>query len=652
MPKMIENLPHKGFFLRFGRYFLLVIPLLVGVLVWQPWRDASTVQAQELHTETSPLHDVIEQAAQAQHALVNQEAASLTSVPRIPVVTAPAPLPNAQGEAVLPAYYQRYYDAVAQNDSAALKELLINLSVQDSYLEYLIVYRLAHTTSLPIAERIAYYGKIFALQIEEPLDRAGKRALSYDYAYALEQAENNELAILYYREALPLQGAQDALKRLAANRFRLANYFLQAKLYRQALEALDGEMVPSITAPSQRRLGNHEAALEAYEAWLAEEPTNISANFGKAWSLYYLRRDEEAEELFARYPNDSEALYARALLARRAGDEESALALLQRSGRGYDAWRAAESLDHEGHKRDALNAYLTIAAGSNTYADDAAYRAATLAQEVGDAEVEARATSLLPSLSYFRVLLGEPIDLALTEELEPTTPAVLTLAAALEQYGDNDAAIGELRFALRAAFDARDEASVLALGTALQQLGDFRQSQRYAERLVNAGSSERAIWRLAYPLAYPRDVRTQAARVGIPPQLIWAIMFQESRFYPRAVSHANAKGLMQFMPSTWDWMAELLDEDPADPFTPAASIRYGATYLAWLVTYFEAYQGSFDLVVPSYNGGQGYIKRLFESARVGADFKEYYHRIDKTETREYLEQVMRAYHIYEALYDL
>ena len=56
-----------------------------------------------------------------------------------------------------------------------------------------------------------------------------------------------------------------------------------------------------------------------------------------------------------------------------------------------------------------------------------------------------------------------------------------------------------------------------------------------------------------------------------------------------------------------------------------------------------------ELVVSSYNRGQGYIKRLFESPVVGQDKDELYREIDAF-AREYLQRVVVNYEIYKALY--
>ena len=105
---------------------------------------------------------------------------------------------------------------------------------------------------------------------------------------------------------------------------------------------------------------------------------------------------------------------------------------------------------------------------------------------------------------------------------------------------------------------------------------------------------------------------------------------------------------MQVIPSTWNWLAELRSEKPGDPFNPALNIKYGSTYLAWLMKLFE---NDLELTVASYNRGQGYIQRLFEGSVVGRDKDELYREIDTLETREYMQKVMLSVAIYRELYN-
>jgi soluble lytic murein transglycosylase len=199
-------------------------------------------------------------------------------------------------------------------------------------------------------------------------------------------------------------------------------------------------------------------------------------------------------------------------------------------------------------------------------------------------------------------------------------------------------------FALRAADDA---SQAVAIAETLQSLyGEFRQSQRAAVALLAEGVRDERVWRLAYPRAYPASVERFAESYRVEPELVWSIMRQESAFSPVALSHANAQGLMQVIPSTWNWIAELLREPPADPWDVDANVRYGVHYLDWL----SAYLGhDLELVVTSYNRGQGYIRRLWRDD-VKGDRDDFYRFIDALETREYLQRVMVNLETYRLLY--
>ena len=122
-----------------------------------------------------------------------------------------------------------------------------------------------------------------------------------------------------------------------------------------------------------------------------------------------------------------------------------------------------------------------------------------------------------------------------------------------------------------------------------------------------------------------------------------------SRFARRFLSKASRAGLIppSRPRSVRDWIAELRREDPGDPFDVETNIAYGATYLAWLTNYFD---GDIELVIASYNGGQGYVRRLFTSDFVAEDKDEFYREIDRSETREYLQRVYENLAVYRALY--
>lgn len=536
--------------------------------------------------------------------------------------------------------YKRYRDALLERDTAALAALADG---EVSYAAYRAALTIAEQTDLEPALRARYYRRVLELRIDDPLDKLDKRALYLAYALVAEAAGEKDEALGAYEAALPEAAATAGLKRLQDDPYRLANTFLRHRRYRDALSALDGRSAPSIEAPAHRALGEYQEALEAYARWLAEVPGSDEARLGLAWSHYYLGEYDEADAGFAALSGAS-ALYGRALVARRQGDTDRAVAFLRRTGDAEDLWLATGYLEAEDRYREALPIYLELAQGGSSYADDAAYRALVLAERLGDDERAAAARAAIPPDSFFALKLGERLELPEGRPLERPKLPVLERANALARVGDMDAAVGELLFALR---ETDDPNARFALAERLQLLGEFRQSQRVAVELLAQGYGERRLWELAYPQAYALDVGEAASRNGLEPALIWAIMRQESAFYPKAVSTSNAQGLMQVVPSTWAWLAELQREPPGNPFDVGTNVRYGSYYLRWLSNYLG---GDLELVIASYNRGQGYIKRLFESSAVRGDKDELYREIDALETREYLQKVMVNYQVYRALY--
>ena len=89
-------------------------------------------------------------------------------------------------------------------------------------------------------------------------------------------------------------------------------------------------------------------------------------------------------------------------------------------------------------------------------------------------------------------------------------------------------------------------------------------------------------------------VDSAAKAQKLEPDLLRAVIKQESGFYPCAVSAKGAKGLMQLMPATMEQFAV------ADPFDAKASVDAGAKYLKQLL---EKYKGDLALALGAYNAG-------------------------------------------------
>lgn len=94
-------------------------------------------------------------------------------------------------------------------------------------------------------------------------------------------------------------------------------------------------------------------------------------------------------------------------------------------------------------------------------------------------------------------------------------------------------------------------------------------------------------------------VDSVARAYGLDPELVFAVIRQESGGNPHAVSRAGAEGLMQLMPST---AAEL---GVTNPFNPAQNIRAGVAYLARMLRKFH---GDLALALAAYNAGPGTVE--------------------------------------------
>jgi soluble lytic murein transglycosylase-like protein len=97
-----------------------------------------------------------------------------------------------------------------------------------------------------------------------------------------------------------------------------------------------------------------------------------------------------------------------------------------------------------------------------------------------------------------------------------------------------------------------------------------------------------------------RLIKTAAGKHDIKPDLLRAVMRQESGFRPCAISTAGAMGLMQIMPQTADDLR--LD----DPFDPDANVDAGARYLKQLLT---RYNGDRALALGAYNAGPAAVEK-------------------------------------------
>lgn len=173
-----------------------------------------------------------------------------------------------------------------------------------------------------------------------------------------------------------------------------------------------------------------------------------------------------------------------------------------------------------------------------------------------------------------------------------------------------------------------------------------------------AGFCIDAVWSFleakSHPKSYSETVEKYAAEYNIPPEVIFAVIKTESGFDPNARSSAGALGLMQMMPSTFEWLTgeEHLNENLTDLklFDPEVSIRYGTYYLSYLKNkFFPNGNVDWDIIFAAYNGGEGNVANwLCDPECVDENGKLV--NIPFSETRSYISKVNKAVNTYKTLY--
>ncbi len=221
---------------------------------------------------------------------------------------------------------------------------------------------------------------------------------------------------------------------------------------------------------------------------------------------------------------------------------------------------------------------------------------------------------------------------------------------ALETIAFDDSAMLELR----AAYDATGAAALELDLARVATNGEHYDSAMAAIRSVYPSIESRAFasaprdaWTFAFPLPYGAQIRSAARRTGSDPMLIAGLIHQESAFDKNAHSYANAFGLMQLVPETADRYARQLRlEFSEDRLLDAPyNLRLGCTYFGELMRSFH----SAEAALAAYNAGEDRVT-LWQTGQKYAELPEFVESIPFSQTREYVEIVMRNAAIYRRLY--
>jgi soluble lytic murein transglycosylase len=282
---------------------------------------------------------------------------------------------------------------------------------------------------------------------------------------------------------------------------------------------------------------------------------------------------------------------------------------------------------------------------------------AAQAQGVATRARESYATAATLPLAFY----GQIASLALGEDaaqlsarIRAMAPPAVTAPQMREVEGH---VLARTAMALAELGEARRARSLLVR---LEELAVGHPAKLHVARLAErTGRPDNPVWVVRRASAHGLVARQEGWPTPFPTPddileaaIVNAITRQESNFDPQAVSPANARGLMQLLPTTGAEVARRLGiklQTPQLTQDPALNMRLGATFLAGLI---DRYRGALPLAAAGYNAGPGRVTEWigsFGDPR-GGDIAmlDWLELIPIAETRNYVQRVIENVGVYRA----
>ena len=157
-----------------------------------------------------------------------------------------------------------------------------------------------------------------------------------------------------------------------------------------------------------------------------------------------------------------------------------------------------------------------------------------------------------------------------------------------------------------------------------------------------------SILRILYPTDYVNFVEFYAEENNLSESFVYAVIECESGYDERAVSYADARGLMQLTPETFQWLQSKKGEKLSEEmlFDAQTNIRYGCYFYGIL---FDTY-GDEATAIAAYHAGMGNVSRWLKDERYSHDGKTLYD-IPFKNTKKYVNKVIKTKNIYSKLYN-
>ncbi len=435
---------------------------------------------------------------------------------------------------------------------------------------------------------------------------------------------------------------------------------------KKELEAIP-ETTPEINAQRLFNLGeiaraanDDDGFLRILEQLRQTAPTSswLEQALLSAGNIYLLRRDydraiDSYRELQQRFPNGGRASYAHwkatwlSLRQSRRADAEKGfdeqIELYPSSGEVPAAlyWRARLA-EEDGEPGKARAYYQKVSDRFRNY-----YYGELAREQIAKLKSDSDPTQ------YALLDRVPPIDASakVKEDALPTDNLRVQKAQLLENGALLDFAVRELRAAA-----AEGNGNWLAPETArlYADAGRYDMAIEVLKRAVpsyfavDLPSLPRSYWEALFPKPYWVDLKRFSSSNALDPYLVAALIRQESEFNPSAVSRANAVGLMQLLPKVGKSVArqeKLKHFSSTQLFTPGVNLQLGTRYFRGMVDKF----GAFEYALAAYNAGADRVQDWLGQGKY-RDPQEFVESIPFTETREYVQAILRNANVYRQLY--
>lgn len=344
-----------------------------------------------------------------------------------------------------------------------------------------------------------------------------------------------------------------------------------------------------------------------------------SAHWRAAWMNYRLRRYGEAARLM-----DEQ-------IVRYGGGIEAPTALY---------WRARIFEDEEHNPGQAVNYYRALESSYVNY-----YYAELARKRLVALKTQAPAVPDSPVLASVQQREVPPLTDDLPENEPHFIKARLLANAALNEYISAEIQAAPDSSEWGALAEARIYASYGETTRALQSL----KRSKISFFALPMDQVPTLYWQLLFPRPYWSELAGNAEKNGLDPFLVASLIRQESEFNAGAVSRAHAYGLMQLLPSVGKSLAHkerMRGFSTTQLLNPTINLQLGTLNLSQVLA---RYGGQPEYALAAYNAGDVPVRQWMAIGDY-KDIAEFVESIPYTETREYVQAILRNRMFYQSLY--